>query len=303
MTAWLAEEVQEFTEYLQFEKRASEHTVAGYRADIARFIEYVTEQGVDEAVFSSGTPAMIRSYLAYMKAQGLGRATIARRVAGLRAFVRFLSTRGQTVTLAFGDIRTPKRERRLPRFLQVTDMERLVLCPGDDPLGIRDRAMLELLYAAGLRVSEVAGLSVGDIDLGQRILRVWGKGRKERAIPFGVAAKEALQEYLNRARAELVKAAGSSDHGKLFVNHVGGPLSVRSIRRIVVKYATQAVPEQKVSPHTLRHSFATHLLGGGADLRIVQELLGHASLSTTQVYTHVTKERLKAVYQKAHPRE
>jgi len=301
MAVILQEEITHFTEYLQREQQASVHTVAGYQADIARFIEYAEAQGIEAEVFSAATPTVVRSYLAHMKGLGLARSTIARRIAGLRAFARFLLEEGQLAAVAFGDVRTPKRERRLPRFLQVADMERLLTQPGDDPLGMRDRALLELLYAAGLRVSEIVALAVGDVDFTQRVVRVWGKGRKERVVPFGTVAQLFLQRYLASARGLLLKGA-KLEHGKLFVNHRGEPLSERSVRRIVKNHAGEGIPEHTVYPHMLRHSYATHLLEGGADLRTVQELLGHASLSTTQIYTHVTKGGLKSVHQKAHPR-
>jgi integrase/recombinase XerC len=242
----------------------------------------------------------IRKHLAQLQLSGLKRSTIARKMASLRAFFRYLS-REELITanpLAF--VSTPKIEKRLPEVLSQDGAWALVQAPDiNTPSGLRDRAILEVLYACGLRVSELVGLDIADADLTLGYVRVMGKGSKERVVPVGSYAVNALNMYLATGR-HLLDKSGSSP--ALFLNKSGGRLSARSIRNIVEKYVQMVSAQCKVSPHTLRHSFATHLLDGGADLRSVQELLGHVKMSTTQIYTHVSKERLLAVYEKSHPR-
>ncbi|MDU4959919.1 MAG: tyrosine recombinase XerC [Sporomusaceae bacterium] len=294
--------VAEFILYLKLEKNASEHTVSGYQTDIADFRQYAgTQPGFDDRP-DAVNPMLIRSYLAHMKRQEYGRRTIARRIAALRSFFRFLCRENALEDNPFQLIHTPKLEKRLPAFLDESELNALFTLPGTDPLGLRDLAILELLYATGVRVSELAGLNLYDLDFDSRLVLVYGKGAKERIVPVGRKAIAALTAYLERARPRLYARNSGREHQKLFVNNRGGPLTDRSVRRILEGYVDKLALAKHVTPHTIRHSFATHLLDHGADLRFVQELLGHVSLSTTQLYTHITKEKLKAVYRQAHPR-
>lgn len=294
--------LEEFILYLRIEKNASPHTVNNYRADIERFFVFASEQSVGEVLFANVTPLLIRAYLARLKEEDYARRTIARRIAALRSFFRFLCRESVLLTNPFKAIHTPKLEKRLPVFLDPHEITDLLSLPAGDTLGLRDGALLELLYATGVRVSELAGLAVRDVDLDSGYALVYGKGSKERVVPVGRKALTAIKDYLAGSRPQLCANSSAPRHDTLFVNKSGGPLTDRSIRRILNKYVDRLAITKNVSPHTIRHSFATHLLNNGADLRSVQELLGHVNLSTTQLYTHVTKERMKAVYLQAHPR-
>ncbi len=293
--------LEDFILYLRIEKNASPHTVNNYRADIERFFVFAREQCVGEVLFANVTPLLIRAYLAHLKEEDYARRTIARRIAALRSFFRFLCRESVLLANPFKAIHTPKLEKRLPVFLDPNEITDILNLPGNDTLGRRDAALLELLYATGVRVSELAGLTIRDVDLASGYALVYGKGSKERVVPVGRKALDAIKDYLATSRPRLY-ADSTPGHNTLFVNKSGGPLTDRSIRRILAKYVDQLAITKHVSPHTIRHSFATHLLNNGADLRSVQELLGHVNLSTTQLYTHVTKERMKAVYKLAHPR-
>lgn len=294
--------VQQFMRYLRVEKNASQHTVSNYQADIEKFIEFVELQGVGEVLFHRVTPMLIRAYLGHLKSKEYARRTIARKIASLRSFFRFLCRENVLEGSPFTAIHTLKLEKKLPVFLEETEVADLLALPSRHPLGRRDAAILELLYAAGLRVSELVDILVGDIDVDMRYVLVHGKGAKERIVPIGRNAAQAVRHYLQYVRPVLYAVYKGVPHATLFLNKNGGPLTDRSVRRLVDKYVTALALEKNVSPHTLRHTFATHLLNRGADLRSVQEMLGHVNLSTTQLYTHVTKDRLKAVYQQAHPR-
>ena len=239
----------------------------------------------------------LRRYVATLRARGAAKSSTARRVAAIRSFFRFLCRDGYLQANPAATLIAPRREQRLPIFLGVPDVTRLIEAPaGDDLASLRDRAILELLYSTGIRVSELVGLRPQDVDLIGGVAKVAGKGKRERLVPVGAPAVQALHRYLE-ARGGRHRMGDP-----IFLNRAGGRLTDRSVRRILAKYLQQAAVQRHVSPHTLRHSFATHLLDRGADLRAVQELLGHATLATTQVYTHVTTERLKAVYDKTHPR-
>jgi len=243
----------------------------------------------------------IREFLAYLYGQNYTKSTTARKLATLRSFYKYLTRRGMVAASPLSSIRTPKQEKRLPRCLDLEQVQKLLDAPGDgDILCIRDKAMLEVLYASGIRVSELVDLEVQDLDLQEGVLRVRGKGRKDRLTPIGSQAIGALQRWFE-ARASDPRMNGPHAQ-RVFLNKHGGPLSTRSVRRKLDKYLVMAGLDPGISPHTLRHSFATHLLNNGADLRSVQELLGHQSISTTQVYTHLTTSRLKQVYDAAHPR-
>jgi integrase/recombinase XerC len=243
----------------------------------------------------------IREFLAYLYGQNYTKSTTARKLATLRSFYKFLIRRGLVSVNPLSTIRTPKQEKRLPKCLDLEQVQKLLDAPGDaDILAARDKSMLEVLYSSGIRVSELVELSMADIDLQEGVLRVKGKGRKDRLTPIGSQAIKALQRYFEMRAVDGKSQASGSE--RVFLNKHGESLSTRSVRRKLDKYLVSAGLDPGISPHTLRHSFATHLLNNGADLRSVQELLGHQSLSTTQIYTHLTTQRMKEAYDNAHPR-
>ncbi|WP_018132571.1 tyrosine recombinase XerC [Effusibacillus pohliae] len=291
-----------FLEYLRVEKNASPHTIDAYQSDLEQFCAYLAEEGIE--TFGSVTHVTIRTFLSRLYRAKAARKTLARKVSCLRSLYQFLTREGIVDRNPAKAVSTPKLEKRTPHFLYIEEAKRLVEAPPlDEPLGIRDRALLELLYATGIRVSECVALAPEDVDLGVGMARVMGKGAKERIVLLGEKAQEALRLYLEHGRPKLLQAADDgAGEAALFLNYRGSRLSVRSVRRIVDKYIRQVAGELSVSPHDLRHTFATHMLDGGADLRVVQELLGHVSLSSTQIYTHTTKEKLLRVYMNAHPR-
>ena len=294
--------IKEFEAHLRDERRVSDHTLRNYLSDLAQFRSFLKTlfpAGID---LKSVDTLTLRAYLGFLHQRGLGKSTVMRKLATIRSFFRFLHRERRIAFNPARALHTPRQARKVPRVLTEEAAAALVEAPPQPDTktlaGLRDRALLELLYATGLRASEVVGLDVERLLLGERLVRVVGKGRKERIVPFGEPAARALEGYL-AARAEAGKLRAG---GPVFCNLRGGRLSSRSLQRIVERYLP-ALPEGgDASPHTLRHSFATHLLARGADLRTIQELLGHASLSTTQKYTHVATAQLKAVYDKAHPR-
>jgi len=244
----------------------------------------------------------VREFLAYLYGQNYTKSTTARKLATLRSFYKFLIRRNQVSVNPLSTIRTPKQEKRLPKCLDLEQVQKLLDAPGDaDLLSARDKAMLEVLYSSGIRVSELVELEMADLDLQEGVLRVKGKGRKDRFTPIGSQAIKALQRYFELRNADG-KCQQSRHGARVFLNKHGEALSTRSVRRKLDKYLVQAGLDPGISPHTLRHSFATHLLNNGADLRSVQELLGHQSLSTTQIYTHLSTSRVKQAYDQAHPR-
>jgi integrase/recombinase XerC len=284
---------------LAAQRDLSRNTVAAYRSDLAQFGEWAHEHGVDR--LEQIDRRLLRRFVASLSEQGYARRSIARKASAIRSLLTWAVDTGLLDSHPASDLGTPKLDRPLPKVLRLEEIERLMeLPPADDPVGARDRAILELLYGSGLRVSELCGLDVDDLDMAGRRVRVTGKGRKERQLPIGEAAARALMSYLHDARPELLGRASSPDHS-LFLNTRGMRLRRRSVGRIMEKYLG-AEGAKIVGPHALRHSFATHLLDNGADLRSVQELLGHENLATTQIYTHVSTERLRAVYEQSHPR-
>lgn len=299
----LSGEVDGFLGYLSVEKGHSLNTINAYAHDIQTFIDFVQEIHDDEENLSPSdiTYLELRAYLAALQKAGYSRRTIARRLAAVRALFSYLCKKGIVSQNPAKGVKTPKEGRRIPPFLREDEVMSLLECPsGDTPLELRDRAILETLYAAGLRVGELVGLDIDSVDLATGFVRAYGKGSKERIVPIGAKAIEALVEYLERGRPGLVSEG--RDVRALFLNCNGTRLSERAVQIMVDKYIEEASINKKISPHALRHSFATHLLDHGADLRAVQELLGHASVSTTQLYTHMTRKRLRVVYDKAHPR-
>jgi integrase/recombinase XerC len=297
----LEQYVTGFFLYLKMERNVSPYTLQDYETDIRRFIEFLANQGFVDALPCDINSILIRAYLGELKQQEYARRTIARRIAALRSFFRYLCLEDVIADNPFRGMRTPKLEKRLPTFLDSKEMEQLLLLPTSDLLGRRDAAALELLYASGMRVGELAGLHIKDIDLINRYVLIYGKGSKERIVPVGRVAVRVLEHYLKKVRP-ILYGSSATVHSTLLLNHRGGPLTDRSIRRILDKYVQLMALNKHVSPHTIRHSFATHLLDNGADLRCVQELLGHVNLSTTQIYTHISKEKLKSIYRNTHPR-
>jgi tyrosine recombinase XerC len=285
--------IEKFKNYLTVEKNYSVHTIKNYLMDLDEFSRHVPSDGI-----AGVTHLTIRKYLGFLRSKSISKRSIARKLSSLRTFFRFLARDGYLKTDPVASVSTPKMEKKLPIFLDEKSVTRLVTAPDKKSFrGSRDRALLEMLYSTGIRVSELVGINTGDVDLISGIVKVLGKGRRERLAPVGDKAIEALRAYM-----EYRSEKGWNDRKALFLNKQGTRLVDRSVRRIVQKYITVLSIKANISPHTLRHSFATHLLNRGADLRSVQELLGHKNLSTTQIYTHVTMERLKSVYDKAHPR-
>lgn len=291
--------VDSFLRHLEVARAVSPHTLKAYRQDLAAFQAYLEPQGV---ALERATHLHIRGFLG-VQSVTLKPASRARRLAGLKAFYKFLARRRVIEASPARRVKAPKLPQRLPRAVPVDETFALLDAPDDEKLlGARDRAMLEVLYGGGLRVSELVGLSLEDLDAKAGFVRVLGKGIKERICPLNEAALEALAAYLEVRGALLAKPSAKADPRALFLNFRGGRLTARSIARHLKRYAQQTGLDRNVSPHSLRHSFATHLLAGGADIRSIQELLGHASLSTTQRYTHVAFEQLQKVYDSAHPR-
>lgn len=291
--------VDEFLRFLEVSRAASPHTLRAYAQDLAALEAWLEPQGVAlEAV----THLHLRGFLG-VQSVSLAPASRARRLAAIKAFYRFLTRRKVVAINPARRVKTPKLPQRLPRAVPVDEAFALMEAPGEEgPLGLRDRAMLEVLYGSGLRVSELVGLSLGVVDLRAGLVRVLGKGNKERLCPLSAPAIEALTAWLARRGELLVKPAKRQDPTALFLNARGGRLTTRSVERHLDRYVRALALPRKLSPHALRHSFATHLLAGGADIRSIQELLGHASLSTTQRYTAVSFEQLQKVYDAAHPR-
>ena len=323
--------IQHFLDYLNFERHFSEHTAKCYSADLKQFGEFLVsasetshmdnepfsssdhhgdsatavatpvQQKVDELLLSTGTDS-VRAYLAFLNEKQYSKATIARKLATLRSFYKFLVKRNQLTSNPVVAVRTPKQDKKLPRFLDYEEVKKLLDTPSlDNWLGARDRAIMETLYSTGIRVSELRALNMDDIDFMGEVVHVRGKGKKERIAPIGSSALQIIQHYMEY-RNKRAQNNVNFDSKVLFVNKFGKRLSTRSVRRKMNKYLKMAGLDPAMSPHTLRHSFATHMLNNGADLRSVQELLGHQSLSTTQVYTHLTTTKLKNIYENAHPR-
>jgi integrase/recombinase XerC len=301
----------EFLQHLRLNRNASAHTVRAYESDVSQFLTFVAAvRGVrrSQLMPSAFDRSALRGFLAELHRRGLSRASAARKLAGVRTFLRYLRRESLIEDDPGSLVTTPKRDVRMPAHLSEREMDSLIAAaPGDTPLGRRDRAILELFYASGLRLSELCGLDVDDLNLGARMVRVLGKGGKERIVPFNGSTAKAIREYL-KDREVLVRGQDGRDRrsrrpsSPLFVNFRGGRLTVRSVDRLVRRWAAASAAPDGISPHAIRHSFATHLLQRGADLRAIQELLGHARLSTTQRYTHVNAAQLLEVYRKAHPR-
>jgi len=290
--------IERFLRYLELERNYSPNTLRGYRSDLKEFERYIRESGLNSVL--EVDHLTVRGYLARLQLNGLSRATVQRKLSSLKTLYRFLHRMGFIEADPTASISTPRVERRLPDFLTVEEVDMLLSAPREDrPIEVRDKAMLELMYSTGVRVSELLAIDLNDIDISEMTVRVKGKGRKERILPFGEVAKKALERYLE-IRDRMIPAG--SNCRALFVSDWGRRMTSRNFRQRLKIYTKRAGIKKKVSPHILRHSFATHMLEAGADLRAVQELLGHSNLSTTQIYTHVTAERLKRIYDRYHPR-
>jgi integrase/recombinase XerC len=293
--------IARFLQYLRVERNSSAYTIKSYREDLAALAEYLNERYGQAPAPEEITTLDLRGYLSGLHEHGYAKTTIARRLASLRSFFRFGQREGWTKANPAKPLRNPRKSRSLPHFLSSDELGKLLSAPpADQTSGLRDRAILEVLYSAGLRVSELVGLNDGDLDLAVGIVRVRGKGKRERLSPIGSFAAQALRAWLAKRRLSPKEPKGPA--APIFVNRNGRRLTTRSVGRMLEKYLAITGLDRRTTPHTLRHSFATHLLDGGADIRSVQELLGHKSLVTTQIYTHVSTAHLRAAYEKAHPR-
>jgi len=291
--------VLDFLAYLEFERGLSRNTLEAYRSDLFQYGRFLEEREVSAV---KAEQADVADFLASLAERSASPATIHRKAACLRSFYRHLRRDGIRDSDPTAALSAPRRGRKLPQVLTRGEVEKLLEQPrGTDPSALRDRALLELMYACGLRASEAISLEVSDVDVEDQVLRARGKGSKERIVPIGHRAVRAVRIYLERGRPGLVRKNGASET-HLFVNFRGGSLTRQGLYKIVRRHATSAGLADRMSPHTLRHTFATHLLAGGCDLRSVQEMLGHADVATTQLYTHLSSERLKDVYFRAHPR-
>ncbi|MCX5710003.1 MAG: tyrosine recombinase XerC [Candidatus Omnitrophica bacterium] len=283
--------IEKFIRYLEIEKNYSPHTILNYRLDLADFAKFISEGSIDKVDY-----LLLRKYLAVLKEKSLGARSVGRRLSALRSFFKFLTREGLIKTNPILMLSSPKLDKHLPQFLTEEETAKLIESAfgknEEDQMGLRDRAILETFYSTGIRIAELVGLSLDDVDFIGGTAKVFGKGKKERIVPIGDAALKTIRKYLEKRKKQA---------DAVFLNKFGKRIGIRGVRDIVGKYIHIAGLKHGVSPHTLRHSFATHLLNRGADLRTVQELLGHANLSSTQIYTHLTTDKLKSVYDKAHP--
>lgn len=293
----MRKELNQFLSFLRYEKNASVHTIKSYKTDLVQLAEYLTERNVSLREIDN---VFLRGFLARLHERGEKRSTVARKLAAIRSFLQFCMRKRWIDDNPAKVVATPKQERHVPSFLSEDEMANFLDLPQSSRvLDLRDKLVLELLYATGMRVSELVGINLEDISVEERLIRVRGKGKKERLLPFGRKAEESLARYL-RVRPLINK--GRIEGKTLFLNYRGQRISSRSVERIVDKYIRLSALKRKISPHSLRHSFASHLLSRGADLRVIQELLGHKSLATTQKYTHLNLRKLQEVYRKSHPR-
>ena len=298
----MEEALADFLRHLGLERNASAHTVKSYREDLTQALGFFRDKLQNPRVQPGQlNTRLLRAYLAWLHEQGYAKTTTARRLAAVRSWLRFLCRQGVLQSNPADGLRGPRQGQKLPNVLTLVEVTRLLTTPpADDPFGVRDRAWLETVYSAGLRISELCGMNLDDLDLDEGIFIVRGKGKRERPGQLGGPATEAIRAWLtvrSEAFGHKIRAADA-----VFLNKNGGRLTTRSVDRLFAKYRAQAGLDPRVTPHTLRHSFATHLLDAGADIRSVQELLGHRNLTTTQIYTHVTTQRLQDTYHKAHPR-
>ncbi len=302
----LFRDIESFLNHMRVEKNASKFTISNYKTDLMQYFQFLAAK--ENLPFEQMTNDLIdhksvREYLASIQNKGQSKATAARKLAALRSYVKYLCRQNILSDNPIAAVSTPKQEKKLPKFLYNQEIDLLMKAPDlKNPNSIRDKAIMETLYSSGIRVSELTGLNLKDLDFAEEYIKVTGKGGKDRLIPLGHKAKAALELYLRKSRPFLIKQGEDSEEEAVFLNRFGGRLSNRGVRNVLNKYVKEISLNQKISPHTLRHSFATHLLNNGADLRAVQELLGHVKLSTTQIYTHLTRENIKNIYNNTHPR-
>ena len=295
----MEEIMEQFLNYLSVERGLSSNTISSYRADLVRFVSFLEKHSVKSAGEIKKEDLM--KYLLTLKDSGLSVNSISRNLAAIKTFYKFLVNEKYVKENVAGILESPKLWKKLPNVLSIDEVARLLGAPDNrNWMGIRDRASLELLYATGMRVSELVNLKISNLNMDVGFIRCIGKGSKERIIPLGGKAKEAIKRYLDKTRGKLAK--GRDQENSLFLTRLGKRMSRQSFWKMIKSYASRAGIKKDISPHILRHSFATHLLERGADLRIVQEMLGHADISTTQIYTHINKERLKSIHHKYHPR-
>jgi len=290
--------LDKYIRHLDVERGLSRYTVRNYSTDIQGFLDFLGRNGVSS--LENVDRSIMRRYLGLLHERETARGSISRKLSALRSFYRYLNRESLVSADPLSTVSAPKLEKRLPTFLTIDEMASLLKAPDVSTLqGLRDRAILELLYASGLRLSEIVSLDLGDVDLNSRHIRAWGKGSKERIVLMGIPAAKALQRYVKQGRPELL---GKKNTQALFLNRFGNRVAERRIQYIIKKYARQAGLDTRVFTHIFRHTFATHMLDGGADLRAVQELLGHVRLATTQIYTHVSQNQIRRTYLAAHPR-
>ncbi len=293
-----------FEDYLRFERGLSSATAAAYQADLVQLVAFLQERQLDSPV--SVAPHDLREFVYNLKTSGRAASSIRRKISAVRSYFGFLQAESIIDADPSELLEGPKAGRHLPTVLSAAEVDRLLAAPeGADPLALRDRAILELMYATGIRISEVVTLRIRDVELDERLVRVRGKGSKERIIPFGYAARDAVSGYLERGRPDLARSRGGRPQrsaGALFLGRGGGPLTRKGAWQIIRRHVVRAGLQKRVTPHTLRHTFATHLLQGGADIAAVQEMLGHADISTTQIYTHLDRRYLSEVHRNHHPR-
>ena len=299
----MQDQINQFLEYLEAEKGYSSNTLAAYQNDLNQFLIFLQQLPAETRPRGWGnvTRDHIVSYILEMKEREYASSTVARKVAAVKSFFKFLESTGEIKVNPAKDLETPRAEKHLPATISAAEVDRLLAAPaGDSPSAQRDRAMLELLYATGLRVSELVALDVTDVDLEEGTVRCLGKGKKERVLPIYERARKALADYINKGRPKLLGT--NTEEKALFLNRRGTRLTRQGLWLIIKRYVQEVGIKENVTPHTLRHSFATHMLRGGADLRAVQQMLGHANISTTQIYTQVTPDRMREVYDETHPR-
>ena len=290
--------VNQFINYLADERGLAQNTLESYGRDLRQFQTYL--ESSNKEFLKDSNRNTILAYLTSLQTKGRAVSTISRNLAAIKSFYQYLVRERYLDKDPAANLESPKLEKKLPKILTIGEVEELLKQPNNTlPAGMRDKAMLELLYATGIRVSELISLNISDVNLDMGYIKCYGKGAKERIVPLGSIAAKCVQEYITKGRSKLVR---TYDEAALFVNHHGNRLTRQGFWKIIKKYAQEASITKEITPHTLRHSFATHLLENGADLRSVQEMLGHADISTTQIYTHVTKNHLKEVYDKTHPR-
>ncbi len=295
----MLEALRTFMQYLSVERGLALNTLESYERDLTQYLDHLKKSGVQ--TIDQSTRQHITAYVAELKKKGKAAATVSRSLVSIRSFYQFLVRERMLDKDPSMNMETPKQEKRLPKVMSMAEVEQLLDAPNLSAIGgMRDKAMLEVLYACGIRVSELISLNTSDIHLGLGYIRCIGKGAKERIIPLGRIAAQSLDRYIQYARPKMMKGTHADE--ALFLGHLGTRMTRQGFWKIIKKYAAQAGIQKEITPHTLRHSFATHLLENGADLRAVQEMLGHADISTTQIYTHVTKRRMKEVYNQTHPR-